>query len=391
MAHFIHTSDWHLGNSFAGFDWDTARKLNSARLDAVKALFVYAQKKKIPFILCAGDVIDNGQLAAESILLDLFAVVKQFPRTRLILIAGNHDPLMANTIYRRVSEESYPENFQLARQRETIHIDDLGVKIFAASNLEKRGNANPLNWIQPEDIEDNVIHVGLAHGSLSNEKFKDNPFPIEPGFAREKKLDYLALGDWHSYNKINGRAYYCGTPEPLQFGDEGYALHVVIEKQGAVPKVEPIKVSQYEWRREEFELSDREFADFKAKFGPERPGEKVIRQLSAAGFLSAKNYKIYKEIIEMERERFYKIDDRVSITPTDADFLGMGDGCMNALLRRLIDMKTQDTPLPDEILDHVVPADLLNLEQEFSPGKQAVIDKALLTLHDYFRASGGEK
>ena len=391
MAHFIHTSDWHLGNSFAGFDRDTAKKLNRARLDAVKAIFVYAQKKKIPFILCAGDVIDNGQLAAESILLELFAVVKQFPHTRLILTAGNHDPLMANTIYSRVSEESYPENVQLVQRRERIRIAAGNVKILAASNSEKRGNYNPLHWIQPEDIDDNMIHVGLAHGGLANEKFQDNPFPIEPGFARTKKLDYLALGDWHSYKKINDRTYYCGTPEPLQFGDAGCALHVTIEKQGAIPKVEPVNVSQYEWLQEEVELSDRDFPGFKAKLAQGNPGEKVIRRLTTAGFLSAKNYKTYKEIIRMERERYYKIDDRVSITPTDTDFLDMADGYMKALLQRLMDMKQQDSPLPEEIFNNVIPQDLLDLEQSLSPEKQAIVDKALLKLYNYYRTLGGDK
>ena len=93
----------------------------------------------------------------------------------------------------------------------------------------------------------------------------------------------------------------------------------------------------------------------------------------------------------MERERYYKIDDRVSITPTDTDFLDMADGYMKALLQRLMDMKQQDSPLPEEIFNNVIPQDLLDLEQSLSPEKQAIVDKALLKLYNYYRTLGGDK
>lgn len=404
MIKFIHTSDWHLGNTFVDFDRDTTHKLNRARFDAVKAIFVYARMKKIPLILCAGDAIDNGQLAHEKHLLELFALVKQFTETRLIMIAGNHDPLMANTVYRRVARESYPPNFTLAGARETIRIDDLpetgsrpdvskktGLTIFAASITEKKGDYNPLSWIDPNDIDENSINIGLAHGSIKNEKYKGNPFPIEPDFAREMKLDYLALGDWHSYNKINERTYYPGTPEPLQFGDDGWALEVTIERAKAVPRVEQIRqISQYEWRREEIEITDDKFPAFKARLEQFQPGEKIIRKLTTRGFLSTQNYKIYKELIEMERARYYKIDDQAAIAPQAQDFIDSGDSYLAALAARLLEMKQTPNPIPEEIFDNVLAPGLLSIEQSLKPQNNEIIDKALLKLYTYCRTAGGE-
>jgi hypothetical protein len=64
---------------------------------------------------------------------------------------------------------------------------------------------------------------------------------------------------------------------------------------------------------------------------------------------------------------------------------------MKALLQRLMDMKGQDATLPEEIFNNVIPPDLLDSEQSFSPEKQAIVDKALLTLYEYYRMSGGEE
>jgi DNA repair exonuclease SbcCD nuclease subunit len=383
MAKFIHTSDWHIGNPFANFDRETGKKLNRARLTAVKSIFVYARMKDIPLILCAGDAVDNGQLAPEKNLLDLFAVINQYPDITVVMITGNHDPLMANTIYHRVSKDNYPANLHLVQDYEIIPVESMNIRIFAASTLEKNGTYNPLNRVKPGDIDESKINIGLAHGTIKNEKFTGDSFPIEPGFALEKKLDYLALGDWHSFSKINDRTFYCGTHEPLQFDDDGYPLEVTIEKPGDIPKTEKITgVRQYKWTHQEPVISDNRFTDFRETL--ESVDEKEIKKLEVTGFLSAENYKIYKELVQMNRNRYYEISDHVSITPGAGDLSSIGDAYIQALAQRLTDMKQSREPLPEEIRDNVIPAALLSMEQSIKPTKNEIIDKALLKLYKHF-------
>jgi len=390
MITFIHTSDWHIGNSFTHFDRETGKKLNRARLTAVETIFVYARKKKIPLILCAGDTMDNGQLAPEKNLLDLLAIIKKYPGITVVMITGNHDPLMANTIYQRVAQENYPPNLHLVKETNKIlPIESMNLNIFASSTKEKNGRYNPLSWIEADDIDKSKVNIGLAHGSIKNEKFAVNCFPIEPDFAIKMKLDYLALGDWHSYSKINERTYYCGTPEPLQFGDNGFPLEVTIEKRGAIPTVEKVTgIQQYQWERQELEISDNQFEDFREKL--ESKGEKEIKKIKITGFLSPENYKIYKELLQMNVTRYYEIDDQVSLTSDADDLMSIDDGYIKDVVKQLMEIKNSEKPIPEEISNGIIPVDQLSIEQSIKVTKNEIIDKALLKMYKYY-SQGSKK
>lgn len=383
MATFIHTSDWHIGNAFSGFNPNIRQRLNRARLKAVESIFTYAQKKKIPLILCAGDAIDNGQLAPETLLLDLFAVIRHFPGIQLLMITGNHDPLMANTVYGRVSPGSLPDNFRLLwAEEERIDIPEMNLAILAASTRRQNSNQNPLHWLKPGDIDHSKIAIGLSHGSIENESFGDNQFPIPAGFARSVGLDYLALGDWHSYKKINERTYYPGTPEPLQFGDDGYALEVSIDRPGALPRVERITgVSQFHWQQEEIMVTDESFSSFKEKLVPVT--EKEIKTLSISGFLSVDNYRAYEQLIYTVRERYHAIHNRVELAPSREDLENIGDLAVQSMIRQLLSLKQAGQPLAPEVLNHVLPAGHLDLDELIPISPADIIDAALVKLYRY--------
>ncbi len=383
MAVFIHTSDWHIGNSFVHFDPDAGRRLNLARITVVESIFVYARMKKISLILCAGDAVDNGQLAPEKNLLDVFAVIKKYPEIKVILITGNHDPLMANNVYSRVAESNFPPNLHLVKKAEIIPVEPLNLTVYAASTLEKNGTQNPLHWIDARDMDEDKINIGLAHGGIKNDKFADACFPIESDFARRKNLDYLALGDWHSYVKINDRTYYCGVPEPLQFGDDGYPLQVTIEKPGEIPKTEKITaVRQYTWTEQQVEITDIRFPGFREIL--ETVGEKEIKKLTVTGFLAAENYKTYKELVHLNQGRYYRIEDRVSIVPGTTDLSGIGDGHIKDVVQRLLELKKSDAPLPADILSGVIPTDQFPIEPAGEATKNEIIDRALIKLYKHF-------
>jgi len=383
MATFIHTSDWHIGNAFSGFDPSTRQRLNRARLKAVELIFTYAQKKKIPLILCAGDAIDNGQLAPETFLLDLFAIFRRFPDIQLIMIAGNHDPLMANTVYGRVAPGTFPGNFRLLwAEEERVDIPGMNLAILAASTRRQNSNQNPLHWLKPGDIDHSRIAIGLGHGSIENESFGDPHFPIPANFARFVGLDYLALGDWHSYKKINERTYYCGTPEPLQFGDDGYALEVSIDRPGALPRVEPITgVSQYQWQQEAITVTDDSFPAFKEKLIPAT--EKEIKALSISGFLSAGNYRAYKQLLYTVQERYHAIHDRVGLAPNEQDLENIGDPAVQSMIRQLLSLKRSGQSLAPEVLDRVLTNKYLDLEGLIPISAADIIDAALVKLYQY--------
>ena len=84
----IHTADWHLGQSFYGYD----RKTEHIRfLSWLKDMI---RKHGIDVLLIAGDVFDNPNPSAESQKI-YYSFLREItdgnPRLQVIIIAGNHD------------------------------------------------------------------------------------------------------------------------------------------------------------------------------------------------------------------------------------------------------------------------------------------------------------
>jgi DNA repair exonuclease SbcCD nuclease subunit len=82
-------------------------------------------------------------------------------------------------------------------------------------------------------------------------------FPVSRDAPESQGLDYLALGDWHSFCEIppegaTAPIVYPGAPEPTKFGEEGagnVAL-VCFTQHGTRPRVWPERVSRWTWRQE---------------------------------------------------------------------------------------------------------------------------------------------
>lgn len=382
---FIHTADWHIGNSFARFDRDMRKKLNRAIFRAVEMIFRYAQKRNVPLLLCAGDAVDNGQLCAKEDLFKLFEIIKKYPDIQVVMIAGNHDPLLPQNIYSRVDKETYPDNLRFVSGDEEISFAEWNLKLFASSLRAKNGSQNPLDWVKEKELDKGTINIGLCHGSIENEAFPGNSFPIPPQFAEQQGLDYLALGDWHSYKKINSRTYYPGVPEPLQFGDEGYPLEVTISAPGQVPQVETVTgVGQYRWNQVEEIVGAESFGEFKSRL--ETVGDKEIRKLTLSGFLPVEKYKTYKELLDLNRHRYFDIRDNVVVQPDDRELIQAADGFMAEVVRRLLQLKQSGGPLPEDILNPYATAHQSEVyKQAETISREEIIDNALLTIYTYFK------
>ena len=69
---FIHTADWQIGFRFPGVEPALRKKLDGGIRQTLKLLFIYAKKKRVPLILCAGNAFANSQLADAKLLTQLF-------------------------------------------------------------------------------------------------------------------------------------------------------------------------------------------------------------------------------------------------------------------------------------------------------------------------------
>jgi len=102
-----------------------------------------------------------------------------------------------------------------------------------------------------------VIRIGLAHGAVHNFCEEGNGDGIiAPDRAKQARLDYLALGDWHGRIEIDPRCHYSGTPEPDRFKHEtpSTALLVTIEAAGIMPQVETLPTASFRWLKPEITI-----------------------------------------------------------------------------------------------------------------------------------------
>ncbi len=383
---FIHTADWHIGNPFSRFERDMRKKLKQAIFFSIEMIFIYAQKYEIPLILCAGDIVDNGQLCPKEDLYKLFEIIKKYPTIRIVMIAGNHDPLLSRNIYSQVDKVNYPPNLTLVQGDEELPYPEWNMTIFASSLREKNGTFNPLHWLKEKTLHPERINIGLCHGSIKNETFAANNFPIEPDFAITHHLDYLALGDWHSYTQINPRTFYPGVPEPLSFDENGAILKITFTGPEKKLAVEKIPIAKYKWKRMEEHVFVDTFNQFKTTL--ETVGEKEIRELIVSGFLPLETYKTYKELLDMNKHRYVEIKDNVVVQPDDQALLNSADGCLRDVIQRLLELKKSGEPLAKEILNPYVSiarTQVFQQVEELAKNRHEIIDQALLKIYTYLK------
>lgn len=244
---FVHTADWHLGHTY----WKIGPRAADSRewrFEAVRRIWNLAADKSADFILVGGDVFDSDtpsaatRQAAVELLADAPAPV--------FLISGNHDPCAEGSVWYQsdfAGAVSGLSNVRLALQPEAVELES-GVRLFPCPVTRKYSREDATAWI-PEAERGADFRVGLAHGGWRGYFSGSEPQDlniIDAARSEIAGLDYLALGDYHSYTPPDHaaakvRTYYAGTPE-IGAKDNvrgGHALCVTIDSPGAVPKVEP--------------------------------------------------------------------------------------------------------------------------------------------------------
>lgn len=248
----VHTADWHLGKSFPGFSREDAAKLTRARLDALERVFGLADQYSADAVLCAGDLFDDPQPSSEW-WGPLAARLARTPATRPIyLLPGNHDPIRPGTIW----DPSHP--FRAKLPKHAIVVEKKGSKyplkdgavLLASPCTSQAGQDDLAASLPPRRVGDERIRIGLLHGSTFDSPYTH--FPIPKDAAESRGVDYLAIGDTHSFRIVPPDAkvptVYPGAPEPTAFDepDAGHVALVFVRRSRRV-HVERHRVAYWSW------------------------------------------------------------------------------------------------------------------------------------------------
>ena len=331
---FIHTSDWHLGFTYRRLG-ARAQESYQWRFDAVNRLFDLAREHAAQFILVAGDVFHTSSPSQE-VQRQAAELLRATP-CPIYLIPGNHDPNIPGGSWHNSSFANTLIGHNLVHlllEAKPLRIADGSAELFPCPLTQRDATIDPTAWI-PTDADSSVYRIGLAHGQWQGyfgPMEKTASHQINPERTNLCHLDYLALGDYHSYTPANHdaaarRTYYSGTPE-VTARDEarsGHALLVQIETPNAKPNVTPIAVGTLQlchWGKVLLSAGEAQQELESRAAAIENPQQSIVGG-SLAGFVSQEELDWVSAWQNEFAGRVAGLDldiDELQAEPTSADF-----------------------------------------------------------------------
>ncbi|MCM1110391.1 MAG: exonuclease SbcCD subunit D [Clostridium sp.] len=295
----LHTSDWHLGQQFYGYD---RRDEFADMLDQIGRI---AGEADVDAMVVSGDLFDISSPSAsisrmfKEWLLDLHS---RLPRMTIVVTAGNHDSASRIDIDRRLWRSmgvyvlggvSRGADGRCDFSDHIVAVGDKGY-IAAVPFVNRAFMPKPAREeVSPEkaffdQIAEQVAEINtddrpvvvMAHLTVAGTDSTGHRIFAAGGvdatdrdtFGRE--FDYVALGHIHRWQSFDrGRISYCGTPIAVGF-DEGdsHGVNIVSVTRRADPVIERVEICGI---RPMVTFPD-EAADFKtalkrlSKFDPEK-------------------------------------------------------------------------------------------------------------------------
>ncbi|EYA70507.1 exonuclease SbcCD, D subunit [Bacteroides fragilis str. S24L15] len=264
MIRILHTADWHLGQTFFGYD---RTQEHEHFLDWLAGVLT---KNKIDVLIVAGDVFDvsNPSAASQRMFYRfIHRVTTENPRLQLVVVAGNHDSAARLESPLPLLQEMRTEIKGIVhKQNGKIDYEHLLVELKNAAGggealclavpflrqgdypvVETEGNpyaegvkelyARLLKYALKKRTDGQaLVAVGhlLATGSEIAEKDHSERIiiggleSVSPESFPEQ-IVYTALGHIHKAQRVSGRENirYAGSPLPMSFAEKHYHHGVV--------------------------------------------------------------------------------------------------------------------------------------------------------------------
>jgi exonuclease SbcD len=286
MLRILHTADWHLGQTFHGYDRDAEHAC------FLEWLLQTLTERRPDALIVSGDVFDtvNPSAAAQKRFFDFLARAHAaLPALQMVIIAGNHDAAarleapsdlleslritVIGTVARNGAGEPEPGKFLVplrntAGETKAIAVavpflrpSDVPV-IAGASDpyldgireLYRRATDAALALRDSQYPGAALIALGHCHMQDGAES-RDSERRIVIGGAEALRTDtfppelsYVALGHLHKPQELDGgRICYSGSPIPLSFSEKEYrhrVLEVEMNSPG-LPAVTPLFIPQH--------------------------------------------------------------------------------------------------------------------------------------------------
>ena len=332
---FIHTADWHLGHTYWKIGARAAQS-HQWRFEAIRRIWQLAAEKNADFVVVAGDVFDTDT-PSESVRRRTVELLADAPAP-VFLISGNHDPAAEGSVWFHpdfAREAAALPNVHLTLENQPVEAPG-DVLLFPCPVTKKYSRADATQWI-PVGQRGERYRVGLAHGGWRGYFGGEDQVLncISSDCAARAGLDYLALGDYHSFTPADhaaakARSFYAGTPEitAKDNGRAGHALVVEIENPGAELSVTPEKVGRIHLH-DAGKISIANSSDwdgFLSSLASDENREETILRAKFSGDITPTLLGAMNDWARAARENWFGADldfERVRALPTRDDFAAL--------------------------------------------------------------------
>lgn len=271
MMTIIHTSDWHLGQTFFGHNRENE---HAAFLEW---LYKTLSEEQADALLISGDIFDVSNPSASSLKLFysfLQKITTDMPHLQIIITAGNHDspsrletplPLLEgrNIIIKgEVPKKSGIINYEdliipLYNKDKEIEAYCLAVPYLRQGDYPRVDSNNPYTagveelykelyrYVEPLKKEYGIIAMGhlqaigsdIAKVDYSEKMIIGGLEAVSPSIF--SKFNYTALGHIHKAQRLNKNEHirYAGSPLPMSFAEKNYkhgVVKVVLNKTSTI-------------------------------------------------------------------------------------------------------------------------------------------------------------
>lgn len=219
---FIHMADVHLGmQPDLKRDWSKERSNEIWR--TFQNVVNRCEEESIDLLLIAGDLFHRQPLLRE--LKEINYMFQKLTRTKVVLMAGNHDYISHTSNYNQFTWAKNVFMF-IHDELESIYIEELNTRIFGLSYL-MRDITEP-KYHKEVMLNRNEITILLAHGG------DEKDIPFDKKVVESLGYTYVALGHIHKPAILSNQMAYPGSLEPLdktETGEHGYIAGEILGEE----------------------------------------------------------------------------------------------------------------------------------------------------------------
>ncbi len=260
MTRILHFADLHLDRSFAGLGMassEAAKRREELRA-ALRRIIDLAIEIGADALTVGGDLYEHDRVTSDTgnFLADQFARLER----PVLLAPGNHDPFVPDGLYRRLD---WPANVRIFKSSSWEPVQINGVTVWGVAHT---GPAIRDNFLRELKVERSGTNIALLHGSDVSLAWGEKPAhgPFQREDIELSGADFVLLGHYHGMRlrpEASPRYGYPGSPEPLDFSEEGPHYVFLLDTGGGAVSAQPLPINEVVYQTQTIDVTGMSTSD----------------------------------------------------------------------------------------------------------------------------------